>query len=231
MAWLLLVAVEAEARLLIPRLTPASHLAGKPCWQGTLAGRPVWLALTGLGVVHAAHCLTAALERLPEIEAVVNLGCAGAYLGSGLGRGQAALATECVLADWGVDQAQGWRPLEALGLPLGQDAAGRPRFHAWPTDPGLNQLLAAANPGLAQGPCNTVCAVSGDPVVAAVLEARWGAIIEDMESAALALVAAQYARPFACLRGVSNLAGQRELDVAAGAEAAQRALLRLETVP
>ena len=231
MAWLLLVAVEAEARLIIPLLTPAPDLAGKPCWLGALSGRPVWLALTGLGTIHAAHCLTVALERLADIEAVVNLGCAGAYAGAGLSLGQAALATECVLADWGLDRADGWRSLQTLSLPLGHDAHGQPRYHAWPSDPGLNQIIAAANPGLAQGVFNTVVAVSGDPATAALLEARWGAILEDMESAALALVAAQYHRPFACLRGVSNQAGRRELDVVAGAEAAQRALLRLDSIP
>lgn len=51
--------------------------------------------------------------------------------------------------------------------------------------------------------------------------------MEEMEGAAVGLVARWYAKPFAALRGVSNPAGLRELDLAAGAEAAQRALLAL----
>lgn len=225
--WLLAVAMEPEARLLIPRLRPAPALGGRPCFSGQVAGRQVLLVLTGLGLVNAAQALTAALERLPQIEAVLNLGCAGAYAGAGLGIGQAALASQAVLAEGGIVTARGWRPLEKLGIPLYRDAQGQAYYHRWPVDPGLGALLAAANPGLPQGVFATVSQVSGDPQSAAVLEARWGAILEDMETAALAQVAALYGKPFAALRGVSNLAGQRQLDVEAGAGAAQRALLAL----
>jgi futalosine hydrolase len=122
---------------------------------------------------------------------------------------------------------RGWRPLEKLGLPLMRDGQGRDYYHRWPCDPALNSLLAGARPGLKQGVFATVSQVSGDQATAAGLEARWGALLEDMESAAVAQVAALYGLPMACLRGVSNLAGQRELDVARGAGAAQEVLLAL----
>jgi futalosine hydrolase len=225
--WLLTVAMEPEARLLIPRLRPAADLGRKPCYQGRLAGREVYLVLTGMGLVNAAQAVAAACERLAGLEAVINLGCAGAYVGSGLAVGEPALASEAVLADAGVLTGRAWHPLDKLGLPLFRDAQGRDYYHRWPCDPDLNHILAGARPGMRQGVFATVNQVSGDEAVAAGLEQRWGAILEDMESAAVAQVAALYGLPMACLRGVSNIAGQRELDVAAGAGAAQEVLLAL----
>ena len=227
MSWLLAVAMEPEARLLIPRLRPAPDLGRKPCYRGRLAGREVYLLLTGLGLVNAAQAVSAACERLAGLEAVLNLGCAGAYAKSGLTVGQAALAAEAVLADAGLLTQRAWHPLEKLGLPLMRDGQGRQYYHRWPCDPGLNDLLTGACPGLRRGVFATVNQVSGDEATAAGLERRWGALLEDMESAAVAQVAALYGLPCACLRGVSNMAGQRELDVAAGASAAQEVLLAL----
>ncbi len=223
--WLLAVAMEPEARLLIPRLAPAEPLGRKPCYTGRLAGREVLLTLTGLGLVNAAQAATAALEGRPDITAVINLGCAGAYAGAGLAVGQAALATEVALTDGGILGSQGWQPLERLGMPLFTDQQGRDYYHRWPADETLTDLLAGSRRGIRRGVFATVNQVSGDPAIAAGLEARWGAVLEEMEGAAVAQVAALYGRPFAALRGVSNIAGRRELDVAAGAEAAQEALL------
>lgn len=225
--WLLAVAMEPEARLLIPRLKPAPALGHKPCFRGRLAEREVYLVLTGMGLVNAAQAVAAACEHLDGLEAIINLGCAGAYAGGGLKVGEAALANQAVLADSGLLTNKGWHPLEKLGLPLSTDAQGREFYHRWPCDPALNALLSQGRPGLRQGVFATVSQVSGDPATAAVMEARWSALLEDMESAAVAQVAALYGLPCACLRGVSNIAGQRELDVARGAGAAQEVLLAL----
>ncbi|MEW5914371.1 MAG: futalosine hydrolase [Thermodesulfobacteriota bacterium] len=222
-AWLLIIAMEAEARLLISRLTPAEAIGGRPAFAGRLGGQDMLLLLSGLGQVNAAQAVTAALETRPEIAAVVNLGCAGAYPDSGLRQGQAILASEVVLADLGVQTQDYLHGLEKVGIPLAQGV-----YNRLPCDAGLNQRLLAARPELAQGVFATVGRVSGDQATARAVAARWGAAVEDMESAAVGLVARHYGRPFAALRGISNLAGQRELDVAAGAEAAQRALLALE---
>jgi futalosine hydrolase len=229
MTWLITVAMELEARLLIARLAPAPSLGGRPCHVGVLpgpaAGRRVLLLLTGMGQVNAAQATTAALERLDEVEAVINLGCAGAYPGSGLAVGQAAAATEAVHADLGVLTARRWHPLDLTGIPLLRGPQGLPVFNRLPVDQTLTDALCAARPGLPRGAFATVNQVSGDQATALALETRWGALLEDMETAAVAQVAALYAKPFAALRGASNIAGQRELDVAAGAEAAQKVLL------
>lgn len=235
MSWLITVAMELEAGLLLDRLAPAPPVGGRLCFAGQLpglaAGRRVFLVLTGLGQVNAAQATAVALERLAGVEAVLNLGCAGAYPGSGLEVGQAAAASEAIHADLGVQSASRWHPLDLTGIQLMRGPGGRPVFNRLPVDLGLTDLICAARPGLARGPFATVNQVSGDPATARALEDRWGALLEDMETAAVAQVAAWHEKPFAALRGVSNIAGQRGLDVAAGAEAAQRVLLGLEARP
>lgn len=225
---LAVAAMEMEAELLLPRLSPAGRVGGRPLYRGRLAGRELALLLTGLGQVNTAQALAAVLERLTEVMAVVNLGCAGAYAGSGLALGEPALATEVIFADLGVVSGGRLHGLEKTGIPLARDAQGRPIFNRLVCDPALSDELAAANPGIARGDFATVEHISGDPRTAADVERRWGALLEEMESAAAALVSLHYGKPFAALRGVSNRAGERELDVAAGARAAQRALLNLE---
>ncbi len=226
--WLVTVAMRVEAELLIPRLRRMDDIGRKPAYGGELAGRGVLLVLTGMGQVNAAQAATAALETRPEIDAVLNLGCAGAYASSGLELGQAAMATEVVFADLGVQAKGSLRDFSLVGIPLCTGRDGDDLYNRLPCDPDLIEEITAANPGIAQGVFATVERISGDPEAAQAVAARWGAVMEEMEGAAVGLVALHYAKPFAALRGVSNLAGLRELDVALGGGAAQRALLNLE---
>jgi futalosine hydrolase len=225
--WLLTAALDIEAKSLIAQLSAAAPIGGKQCFAGRLGRQVVVLMLTGLGPINAAQGVTAALERLPGLDGVINLGCAGAYSGAGLKIGDAVLASEVVLADLGMRKTNGILPLDNLGIPLYRDAAGKEVYNRIPVDRDLTDRLARIDPNLKQGVFATVGQVSGDHATAAVLELAWGAILEDMESAAVGMVAALYNKPFACLRGVSNMAGHRKLDVAAGAEAAQKVLLSM----
>lgn len=227
MSWLITIAMPAEAELLTQRWQGAGDVGGRPAFEGNLGSREALLLLTGMGQINAAQATTAALETRPELEAVLNLGCAGAYADSGLTRGQAVLASEVVLADMGVQTLDHLYGLDKVGIPLGQHVRAGEIYNRLPCDRELNGELLAANPGLAQGAFATVGRISGDPDTAAALTKRWGVVLEEMESAAVALVALHYAKPFAAIRGVSNIAGRRELDVAAGAGAAQEALLAL----
>lgn len=226
--WLITIAMAPEARLLTARLQPSGEVGRRPCWRGVLAGREVLLVLTGIGAVNAAQATTAALEAEPAIKAVFNLGCAGAHAHSGLRMGGAALATEVVLADMGVQTEARLQGLDEVDIALAGRKSSEPVYNRIVCDPGLNELIVRANPGLARGAFATVGRISGDPRTAEASARRWGVIMEEMEGAAVGLVARWYARPFAAIRGASNPAGLRELDVAAGAEAAERVLLALE---
>ncbi len=221
---LLLAAMPQETELIAPRLGPACT-GPWPLRHGELGGRRVALCHTGLGLSSAAAAGAAALGRLGQVDAAVNFGCAGAYPGSGLALGQAAVASEAVMADLGVACVGRWHPLDRIGIPLADGPDGCKLYNRLPVDLELGRAIAAAAGGLPRGAFASVNQVSGDPETAAAMEERWGALLEDMETAALAQVCLAHGVPFAAVRGVSNLAGQRELDLKAGAEAAQRALL------
>lgn len=228
MSWLVVIAMQPEARLLIPRLAAIQPIGGRPAFAGRLGGRDLLLVLSGVGQINAAQAATAALEARSDLEAVLSLGCAGAYAPSGLSLGQAVLAHEVVLADLGVQTNGRLYGLEQAGIPLARHPQAGEIYNRLPCDPALNDLLSAGWPGLARGTFATVGRISGDAATARAVAARWGADVEEMESGAVALVALHYGRPFAALRGISNPAGDRRLDLAAGAGAAQEVLLALE---
>lgn len=221
--WLLTAAMPMEARLLSGRLQAAPSLGGRRCFQGRLGSRELILLLTGMGMVNAAQAVTAALESLGPVAGVINLGCAGAYAKAGLELGQAAVAEAMIFADQGVATSRRLHGLEKISIPLLERPGRKPIYNRLPVDRELSQELSAGD--LPQGAFATVGQVSGDASVASAVEQRWGAILEEMEGAAVAQVALHYGAPFAAVRGVSNQAGDRELDVLAGAEAAQRVIL------
>lgn len=221
---LLLAAMPQETELIAPGLGPEGE-GPWPLMRGTIGGREVALCHTGLGLANAAAAGAATLARLGGVECVVNFGCAGAYAGSGLILGAAAVASEAVMADMGVACAGRWHPVRKIGIPVAHGADGGPLYNRLPVDAALGREIAGAAGGLIMGPFASVNQASGDEPTAAALEARWDAIMEDMETAALALVCLAHGVAFAAVRGVSNIAGRRELDIKAGSEAAQRALL------
>ena len=222
---LITAAMPAEVELIIPHLKKAGNLGRRPFWHGRLGKEKVWLLLTGLGMVNAAQAVTAALENLVSCRVVLNIGCAGAYE-SGPGLGQAVVAERVVLADMGVVEKHSWRDLSAIKIPLLPLTEGqKPVFNVFECDPGLNRGFLKSCPDLTTGVFATVNQVSGDIESARVVARRWQAQMEDMETAAVAQVAALYQKPFTSVRGVSNLAGDRHLDLKIGAEAAQRAVL------
>ena len=220
--YILLAAMPLEADLLTAGLKPRRPVGKRPARGGMLGGKHVVLALTGMGAANAALTAGIMLERYPEAKGVINLGCAGAYAGAGLGAGQAVVANEALFGDMGVLNSRGPRGLKIIGIPL-LESGGQRLFNRVPVDAALSDELAAGV--LARGAFATVGMVSGDPETAARYEMLWGAALEDMETAAVALAALACGKPFAAVRGVSNIAGRRDLDVKAGARAAQMAVL------
>jgi futalosine hydrolase len=204
-------------------------VGGKPGWRGLLDGVPVHLVAGGMGKTNAAHALTAVLER-GAVRGVIGFGVAGAYAGSGLVPGDVALGSAAVYADEGVEAPGGWMGTEGIGIPLAE-REGRRWFNEFPADPALvgrlSRALTAAGIPARVGPFLTVSACSGTEARGTELAARWGALCEGMEGAALAHVAALYGVPFVELRGVSNPVVDRDLGgwrLAEGSAAAQRAV-------
>jgi futalosine hydrolase len=202
-------------------------LGGSP--TGELDGVPVRLLTTGMGKTNAAHGLTALLER-ESVRGVVSFGVAGAYIDSGLGVGDTALASLAVYGDEGVQTPAGWIGTDGIGIPLLHHPE-QPRFNAFPLDAtrvaAAERNLAAAGIAVRTGPFVTVSCCAGTAELGAERAQRFAGVCEDMESAALAHVCALREVPFLAVRGISNLVEDRDLSrwrLAEALEAACRAV-------
>jgi futalosine hydrolase len=183
----------------------------------------------GLGKANTAAGLTAALLALaPRV--VVQIGIGGAYLGSFLSVGLVAVATEEVDLELGVREADGWRDLASLGFSLTPALGGRPpRGNVVPTHEALAAAIARLA-GAVPARFATLDAVTGDVDVGAALARDHGVAVESMEGVAAALVCDRLAIPFAEVRGVSNVVGERDRrrwNVRAAASAAADAVRTL----
>ncbi len=189
----------------------AEHLRqkalGREVWRGRerLFGSG-WRGLElGVGKANAAATLAAYLETHPEEERVLLIGIAGAYPGSGLTAGELVLAGEEIQADLGT--ASG---LEPLGFPA-VEVAGQRYYNHFPADPiWTAELLTRWR--LEPRTFLTRDRVSESREEAAELARRWGAVVENMEGAAVAQTALLFGVAWAELRAISNEAGVRDKD-------------------
>lgn len=196
-----------RAQLRDRRATPS---AWAPLDRGTLGALPVVLAVSGIGKVNAAAALTAAvLATAPR--AAVQVGVGGAYLGSFLANGAVAAASEELQLDVGLRFADGGHEgAEALGFALTPACGDRPaRYERVPTHPGLAAALHELV-GLPLLRFATLDAVTADVDLGAEMQRAFDVSIESMEGAAAAQVADRFGLPFAEVRGVSNLVGERD---------------------
>ena len=178
--------------------------------RGRLGDLPVVLSATGIGKVNAAAGLMAAvLATRPR--AVVQVDIGGAYLGSFLSNAMVAGASEELQLDLGLRRADGgWEGLEALGFAATPARDGRSaRANLVPTHAGLQAALSELV-GLPLLRFATLDAITADIDVGAAMQAAYDVSVESMEGAAAAQVADRLGLPFAEVRGVSNLVGERD---------------------
>lgn len=153
--------------------------------------------LVGFGPV-AAAARTAALIAHRRPARVILLGIAGSLEG-GPAVGEATEFGAVALDGVGAGQGAALLPPSALGFPQWHDAQGE--VH--------EQLqLPAAGPLLL-----SVCAASASPAEALGRCERFqGAVAEDMETFGAALAARMAGVPLHAVRGISNVAGDRDKD-------------------
>ncbi len=211
----MIAAVQAEGNLISGQLKPAAVRSPGPVEfrKGKINDIPVVYCVSGVGKTNAAHCATLlVLNFAPSV--VIHFGVGGAYPASGLVPGDIAVATKDVYADEGVLLEDGFHPLEFIGIPYLK--AGRLIYYnEFPLDAGLAKIMlrAARSSGLkaASGVFATVSACTGTKQRAAELYARFGAICENMEGAAVAHVCKLYGVPCIEVRGISNIVEERDL--------------------
>ena len=212
----ILSALPEEQGPLVQRLARPQRLthAGRAFWRGELHGRPVVLALSGIGKVAAATTATALIERFGAARIVLT-GVAGG-VGDGVNVGDVVVARDYLQHD--MDASPLFPRWELPGY-------ARTRLVC---DLVLSALLleaASACVAGAEGPSGLDSPVhrvhhglvaSGDRFVSTALESGRlrGALCEaghevlavEMEGAAVAQVCLDYGLPFAAVRTISDRA-------------------------
>jgi adenosylhomocysteine nucleosidase len=189
---LIFVALRTELRPIYARLSdtrdlPDLNLNG--C-QGRIAGVPVTLVVTGMGMRRSRISAARAMDSLSAIDLVISSGVAGG-LRDDLTVGQIVLS-ECLLtcrdgdfqAEEIVDAPTDWTSRFASAL----EASGMP-YAAGLTMTSRHPIVTTADKHRAH------------------LESG-GAISVDMESAVIALEAERRGLPFACMRTILDTAGE-----------------------
>lgn len=221
----ILSALPEEQSSLVQHLSHPQRLthAGRAFWRGELRGRPVVLALSGIGKVAAATTATALIERF-GVARIVFTGVAGG-VGDGVKVGDVVVAREYLQHDmdasplfsrwevpgyarsrFGCDAALSALLSGAVGAYLASaEALFDPKFI------GSQMPATAAAPRVHQG-----LVASGDRFVCAASEA-WhlrgtlqaaghDVLAVEMEGAAVAQVCHDYGVPFAAMRTISDRA-------------------------
>jgi futalosine hydrolase len=188
---------------------------------------------TGIGAVNTAQALATYFATRVKPSLVIQTGIAGAYVPAGLPVGSVVLADTEIYGDLGVLTVEGWKPMEAIGIPVVEARDGQPaRFNSFPLD---GKLVARAS-GIGgtliarTGPFLTLSAVTGVRTIGDEMHARFGALCESMEGAAAAHVCTMNDVPFLEVRGISNLVEDRDRSkwrITEAAEAAQAVVLKL----
>lgn len=168
-----------------------------------IGGRAVRAALVGFGPA-AAGALAALALAGARPERAVLVGIGGTLDPARLPVGRLCAGTRVVFADLGVLRGGAWRGPAALGI---EQAPARPPYGAV-----VEELELAAPPGspdVLPGPLLTVARASGSLEEAEVRRTAWpDALVEDMESFAVALAASRLGVPLEVVRAVSNRAGE-----------------------
>ena len=199
--------------------------------EGMIGAARVVICVSGVGKINAAAATALMIERC-QPRLVINTGCAGAYIGSGLSLGNLVVASEEVLADDGVVVADGWHDLQYMNLPSIQ-LGERCCYNLLPLSRSASekalQLADSWGVSLKCGRSATVSTCCGTRRYAAELAQRWHALIENMEGAAVVQVCLRSGIDCLEIRGISNMVEERDLrtwNIPAAVEAAQRFVLK-----
>lgn len=199
--------------------------------EGMLGNLHITVCAGGIGKINAAAATAVMIERnRPQL--VINTGCAGAYIGSGLSIGDLAVASDEVLADEGVVVEEGWRDLRYMSLPT-LNLSGQTCFNTIPLSKHASekamQLADYYGVLLMRGRFATVSTCSGTRQRGMELARHWNVIAENMEGAAVAQVCLRYGLDCLEIRGISNLVEERDLEkweIRRAVEVAQRFILK-----
>jgi futalosine hydrolase len=211
---LLITATRLEAEPFRSELKNLEHIdfpLGE-LWRGLLPAseaKPlqIYMAHLGLGKVNTAAGLALAIERL-EPSSVIQFGIGGAYVNSFASIGVVMAATHELHIDSGVRTSAGFQDMAQVGFPL--LAKDEQTYHnLFPTDKTLTSLFVDTLT-VPTGIFATSETITGTFDEGTVIQERFDVSIESMEGAAAAQVCLALNVPFAEVRGVSNIVGERD---------------------
>lgn len=193
-------AMEQEITLLQSRIAQPQHekVAHVAITRGTLAGKPVLLAQSGIGKVNAAITTTVLLEKY-QAACVINTGSAGGLQG-GMKQGDVIV---------GIQTAHHDADATAFDYVIGQLPQMPARYEA---DAALVEHAARAAIAFDGAAIHRGLIVSGDQFInhpdkiARIRTHFPDALAVEMEAAAIAQTCYQFARPYVIIRALSDLA-------------------------
>ena len=193
-------AMEQEIALLQSRIAQPQHekVAHVAITRGTLAGKPILLAQSGIGKVNAAITTTVLLEKY-QAACVINTGSAGGLQG-GMKQGDVIV---------GIQTAHHDADATAFGYVIGQLPQMPARYEA---DAALVEHAARAAIAFDGAAIHRGLIVSGDQFInhpdkiARIRTHFPDALAVEMEAAAIAQTCYQFARPCVIIRALSDLA-------------------------
>jgi futalosine hydrolase len=194
----------------------STEVGGRRIVQGQLAGQPVRLLASGVGMVNTSQALTALIERQRPVW-VLQTGCAGAFAQAGLAVGDIGVAEVEVAPYLGIEQQSVERGLpEALPFsimekcknhfPLDENLTAR-AFNV------LRKKYAQSRVNVVKGPFVSVETITATEAIAQRLYDRHGAVMENMEGCAAAQVCLHYGLACVEMRAASNLVGPRQREL------------------
>jgi futalosine hydrolase len=229
MSTLILAATDGEISWLAGQLHARLDrpLLDCPVSKAASSRAGILLITSGPGMANAAAAGAAAIERYRPTR-IYNVGICGVYAKDSKPLGTAVVGAQALFADTGAAGDTDFQTLQEMDLPLARSAGNK----IYTT---ISLDCDAAPPGSARADFLTVAAVSGSPAMAATLSSRFShpagtLLCEDMESAAIGLVALRAGIPCTVVRGISNLCGERDharWKIRQAAQAAQELLLEI----
>jgi futalosine hydrolase len=166
----------------------------------------IFLAHLGIGKVNTAAGLSLAINKLKPT-AVIQFGIGGAYINSFLSIGMVMAATHEVHIDSGVRTINGFQDMQQVGFPLLETSSQR-YYNTFPTNESLLQHFKDLN--VPTGIFATSETITGSFDESTTIQAQYDVSIESMEGAAAAQVCLALGIPFAEIRSVSNIVGERD---------------------
>lgn len=181
----------------------------------------------GAGIANAAAAAALGIA-LYKPDHIFNVGVCGVYKAGMDAIGTVVTGNRAVFADTGIDTGADFLSLQAIDLPLAKPESGDRVFNII----GLQEAHGSRK--LKQTVFLTVSACSGSTQRAELVSKRFksdrkGLVCEDMESAAVGLMACKAGIPCTVVRGVSNVCGDRDYanwQLSAAAQAAQKELIK-----